>query len=53
MDEMQKTISLADFIEAGNSPGGLEGDPRVIKASQHCLPKATDPADAVSGHPCP
>jgi hypothetical protein len=39
MDGVQKTIPLADFIEIGNSPGGINGDPRFIKASDSCSPK--------------
>lgn len=39
MDEVQRNIPLADFIETGNSPTGINGDPRFIKASQKCAPQ--------------
>jgi hypothetical protein len=38
MDEVQKSIPLSDFIEIGNSAGGINSDPRFVKASQKCAP---------------
>jgi len=39
LDQVQKTIPLADFIEIGNSVNGLSSDPRFMKASASCSPQ--------------
>lgn len=55
MDDIQKNIALADFIEIGNSAGGIANDPRFIQASKTCapqIPSATPPATpAASSQP--
>jgi hypothetical protein len=49
MDDVQKNIPLADFIEIGNSAGGINDDPRFIKASKKCTPLMSGaPAAAVT-----
>jgi hypothetical protein len=39
IDSLQKTIPLADFIEVGTHPGGVNSDPRYISANQSCAKK--------------
>jgi hypothetical protein len=47
MNEVQKNIPLADFIEIGNSAGGINNDPRFIKSSKKCSAQLPDtPASA-------
>lgn len=47
MDEVQHTIPLADFIEVGNSAGGINEDPRFIKAGKKCTPLINNPQASV------
>jgi hypothetical protein len=42
MNEVQRNIPLADFIEVGNSAGGINADPRFIKASKKCSAQLPD-----------
>lgn len=42
ISEVQKNIPLADFIEVGNSAGGINSDPRFIKASKKCSAQLPD-----------
>lgn len=51
IDEVQKNIPLADFIEIGNSPSGINNDPRFIKASQKCTPLLSGEAPAAAVAP--
>ncbi len=46
MDEVQKNIPLADFIEIGNSAAGINNEPRFIAAGKKCTP-------LMSGTPVP
>jgi len=60
MEQVQKNIPLSDFIEIGNSPGGINQDPRFVAASRQCaasLPAggtaSSSPAKPVSGSSSP
>ena len=51
IDEVQKNIPLADFIEIGNSAGGINNDPRFIKAGQKCMPLVSGGTVTPSANP--
>ena len=55
MDDVQKNIPLADFIEIGNSAGGINSDPRFVKSSKKCssLITGSAPTSNAPGSPAP